>query len=234
MKSTFFFLLAAILLSSCGGGKFYQSSRAVPGRSGNSVSDYSGRSTADKLNAASEPVDYDTMNRLVVYNAMIDLIVKNVDSTNDKLITLAQKYGGYVVRTGSYSSAIRVKSDSLNAAVDEVSGFGKVTDKSISGEDVTAEYTDYSIRLANADSARIRYLALLAKAENVEEALLVEKELERLNGEIDSLKGKLNALKHLSDYSTITVTMNKKVKLGVLGYVFVGTFDAVKWLFVRG
>src|SRR6185436_4687127 len=115
---------------------------------------------------------------------------------NNKLIALSQKYGGYVLRTGGYSSAIRVKSGNLHSAVEEVSGWGKVTDKSISGEDVTAEYTDYSIRLANADSARTKYLELLAKAESVEAALLVEKELERLNGEIDSLKGKLNALKH--------------------------------------
>jgi hypothetical protein len=87
--------------------------------------------------------------------------------------------------------------------------------------------------LDNASNARKRYLELLAKAETVEAALKVEKELERLNGEIDSLEGKINQLKHLSEYSTITVYLEEKVKPGILGYVGIGLYESVKWIFVR-
>jgi hypothetical protein len=81
--------------------------------------------------------------------------------------------------------------------------------------------------------ARERYLELLEKAENVQAALMVEKELERLNGEIDMLKGKINRLEHITEYSSITVYIKEKVKPGIIGYVFVGLYKGDKWLFVR-
>jgi hypothetical protein len=64
--------------------------------------------------------------------------------------------------------------------------------------------------------------------------LKVEKELERLNTELDLLQGKIDRLDHLVDYATIEVNYEKGKKTGVIGYVLVGVFKAVKWLFVRG
>jgi hypothetical protein len=87
--------------------------------------------------------------------------------------------------------------------------------------------------LDNSEKARTRYLALLAKAEDVQAALLVEKELERLNGTIELMKGKMNRMEHLVDYSTITIYISEKKKPGVIGYIGIGIFKAVKWLFVR-
>ena len=89
------------------------------------------------------------------------------------------------------------------------------------------------IRLDNATKARETYLALLKKAENVESALKVEKELERLNGEIDILEGKMQKLSHLSQYSTITINIKSKPKPGILGYIGIGIYKSVRWLFVR-
>jgi len=81
--------------------------------------------------------------------------------------------------------------------------------------------------------SRERYLELLARAENVQSALLVEKELERLNSEIEFLKGKLNKTSHLVDFATLTISIKEKVKPGLLGYVGIGLFEVVKWLFIR-
>jgi DNA-binding MarR family transcriptional regulator len=172
-------------------------------------------------------------NRVVIYNAKVAIRVKNADSLNRKLAELSSKYDGYVVSLGNRYSSIRVKSENLNSAITEIAGLGKMSSKTISGNDVTEEYKDYEIRLDNAAKARGRYLQLLEKAENVEAALKVEKELERLNGEIDLLKGKLERLKHLSDFSTIDIQIMEKQKMGVLGYVGLGLYKAVKWLFIR-
>ena len=59
--------------------------------------------------------------------------------------------------------------------------------KSITGKDVTDEHYDLNIRLENAQLARDRYLELLNRAQTVDETLKVEKELERLNTELDLL-----------------------------------------------
>jgi hypothetical protein len=98
---------------------------------------------------------------------------------------------------------------------------------------VTDQYADFSIRLENAEKARMRYLELLEKAENVQSALLVEKELERLNETIELLKGQMNRIDHLAAYSTITVYLTEKKKPGVLGYIGIGLYKSVKGLFVR-
>jgi cell division protein ZapA (FtsZ GTPase activity inhibitor) len=171
--------------------------------------------------------------RMVIYNAALSITVTLPDSTNARLTDIANKYDGYVVTIGNHKSTIRVKSNQLKLAVDDISKLGKITYKRISGEDVTDRYVDFQIRLENAKKARERYLELLEKAENVEAALKVEKELERLNGEIDSLEGRLKQLMHLSDYSTITISIEEKRKLGVLGYIGVGLYKGVRWLFVR-
>jgi hypothetical protein len=62
---------------------------------------------------------------------------------------------------------------------------------------------------------------------------LVEKELERLNETIELLKGEMNRINHLTAYSTISVYLKEKKKPGIIGYVGVGIYQAVKWLFVR-
>ena len=130
-------------------------------------------------------------------------------------------------------TVIRVNTSQLETTLIKLSALGKVKAKNVYGNDVTDDYRDHEIRLENAEKSRIRYLELLKKANNVQEILLVEKELERLNEVIDLLKGKLNRLSHLSEYATITIDMEVRKKPGLIGYVFVGAYKSVRWLFVR-
>lgn len=172
--------------------------------------------------------------RKVIYNASLELQAKQVDSANANLMRIAHRYEGYVLRTGPEKASIRVRSEKLNNALDDIARLGKVRDRKVWGDDVTEEYADLEIRLDNFRKTRLRYLDLLQKANNVEETLKVEKELERLNREIDLIEGKMNRLSHLTDYSTIDVYYKSRPKPGILGYVFIGVYKGVKWLFVRG
>ncbi|MCF8298469.1 MAG: DUF4349 domain-containing protein [Saprospiraceae bacterium] len=175
----------------------------------------------------------ETKVRKILFSANLSLTVKNPDTANARIENIAKKYEGYVNQIGTYRTVIRVKSEKLNEALEEISALGRVESKSLTGQDVTEEYLDYQIRLENAEKARGRYLELLAKAENVEAALAVEKELERLNGTIDLIKGKMNRINHLAEFSTITINLKEKKKPGVLGYIGMGVYYSVKWLFVR-
>ena len=163
----------------------------------------------------------------------MDIRVKNTDSTNTRLAAIAKRHGGYVVSLAEHQSMIRVRATALDSAITAASALGKVRWKSIGGKDVTEEYVDQELRLDNARKARDRYLELLKQAENVQAALLVEKELERLNGEIELLEGKRMKLRHLSEMATLSVDLQQKEKLGPLGYVCVGAWKGVRWLFVR-
>lgn len=178
--------------------------------------------------------DGEAQGRMIQQSAALDIRVKEPDSTNAHLLDIAKRYEGYVVMLGDRRSTIRVRTSALGTAVNEVASLGKVRSKSFKGEDVTEQYVDGELRLENARKARDRYLELMKQAENVQAALAVEKELERLNGEIELLEGRANKLKHLTDMATISVDLNKREKLGPLGYACVGAWKGLRWLFVRG
>jgi len=172
--------------------------------------------------------------RKILYDAYLTLTVETPDSTSLYIQAIAKRYGGYVNEIGTDRSVIRVESPSLDAAIDDVSQLGRLDRKSIRGQDVTEAYLDYQIRLENAQQARGRYLDLLDQAATVDEILKVEKELERLNETIDLLKGKMNRIDHLDTYAKITIYLRERQKPGILGYIGIGLYRSVRWLFVRG
>jgi len=172
--------------------------------------------------------------RKLIQSAYLELVAKEPDSTVAKIVKLAEVYEGFMSESSSNSATIRVPATRLPEALAEIATYAKVKDQRLSGEDVTEDYFDMSIRLDNAEKSRQRYLELLAKAETVEETLLVEKELERLTETIDLLKGRMNRIDQLDAFATINVRVNQKVKLGPLGYVVKGAYSVVAWLFVRG
>ncbi|HMO38388.1 MAG TPA: DUF4349 domain-containing protein [Saprospiraceae bacterium] len=171
--------------------------------------------------------------RMVLFSAALDLVVADADTAAAALVRIAERYNGYAAEIGTTRTIIRVESARLNEVIQDIAQLGKLQRKNLQGQDVTDEYLDYEIRLENATKARDRYLELLAKAENVEAALKVERELERLNETIDLLKGRMNRIEHLAAFSTITVNLQERKKPGVLGYLGLGLYHSVKWLLVR-
>jgi hypothetical protein len=171
--------------------------------------------------------------RKILFSADLSITVKEPVEANAQMKDIARKFGGYVQEEGTARTVIRVSSGRLDEAMAEVAALGKVTSKNLTGKDVTEEFMDLQIRLDNAQKARERYLELLAKAENVEAALKVERELERLNETIDLLRGRINRIEHLDAFATIAARWSERKKPGPLGYVAIGLYQSVKWLFVR-
>ncbi|MEL6632936.1 MAG: DUF4349 domain-containing protein [Bacteroidota bacterium] len=175
----------------------------------------------------------ETTTRKIIQNATLSLTVTQPDSMSAQLTTLAESLGGYLSQSGTYQTTIRIPAERFEEAIAAISTMGKLQSKTISGQDVTNQYYDLQIRIENAEKARQRYLELLAKAENVETTLKVEKELERLNTELDLLKGQMKRLENLTTFATINIRHEEKKKPGPLGYIGLGLYHSVKWLFVR-
>ncbi len=171
--------------------------------------------------------------RIIIFNASLEIEVSDPEKLGREIAGVASKFKGYVVTSGNTRAVIRVPSGSFSDALTALTSYGTVLSKQIYSKDVTEAFRDTEIRLDNKLKARNRYLELLKKAENVTAALRVEKELERLNSEIESLKGKIKRLSHLSAFSTITVNIEKEIRPGPVGYLFWGAYRVVKWLFIR-
>ena len=186
-------------------------------------------------NAYTEGITVDqtqAMERKVIYNIYFSLEADYPDTVINNLQTMAKSYKGYIVSIRKNNLTIRIPAAKSSGFIKEIENAAKVKDKHISGKDITEEYVDLEIKIDNLEKARQRYLELLAKAEDVTATLNVEKELERIQRQLDLLKGREKKLSHLVEYVTIDIDVNVGVKPGPLGYIFVGLYKAAKWLFV--
>jgi hypothetical protein len=92
--------------------------------------------------------------------------------------------------------------------LDELRSLGeKVTTDSISGQDVTEEYVDLKSRERNLRATEESLLRLYDRAENVEEALSIQRELTGVRGEIELVQGRIKYLDQRSTYSQITLNI---------------------------
>lgn len=180
-----------------------------------------------------EKSSFSETDRSLVYTAYFRISSLEPDSVHKKIISLSQKFEGYILESEIDKTTIRIKSKYLQEVVDFIEQTGDVIEKEIQGQDVTDKYLDLQVRLENTMKSRERYLALLDKADNINDILRIEKELERLNQKIDYLEGQIKQMSHQIEYATITVETSSEQKPGVVGSLFVGLYKGVKWLFVQ-
>lgn len=149
--------------------------------------------------------------RLVVYNAVINVVVERISDSINSIEKTVVEMGGYMQEMTSNSITLKVPADKFQRAIAEVEKLGDVTKRDIKGTDVTEEMRDLNIRLKNAEEARDKMMSLLEKAESVEDALKIEKELERITETVELLKGKISYLQNKVNYSTLTVQFNSPI-----------------------
>ena len=172
-------------------------------------------------------------NRVVIKNAEITIATDEREKVHSRVEELAESMGGFLEYASLSRTLVRIPADSLKFALQRIEEMGKVESKSVSRTDITGSYQNLEIRLDNALNARKRYQELLKQANSVEAAVKVEKELERLNNEIDRLESRFRRMKEDVAYSTIEVNTQNLIKPGILGYVFKALYKGISWLFVR-
>lgn len=142
---------------------------------------------------------------LLIYQATLHLSVFEVETTQRTVSEVAQELGGFLARQDNRQVVIRVPAAKFREALARIEQVGDVLHRNIEALDVSEEFRDVQIRLRNAEVVRDRLAALMAQARTVEEALNVQRELERITGVIEQLKGRLQYLGDRIAFSTITV-----------------------------
>lgn len=116
--------------------------------------------------------------------------------------------------------------------MDSLSRIGTVTYRKISMDDVTAQYLDLEAEIKNKRALRDRLRQLLAKSETVKDTLAIEKELSRVQTELDQLEGRLKLLRSQVAMSTLNLNLERETIPGPLGVATKSTGWALKKLFV--
>ena len=73
---------------------------------------------------------------------------------------------------------------------------------------MTAEFVDLESRLRNLEATRDRLRTFLDDAQDVDEALAVNRELSQIEAEIEQVRGRMNYLSGRATYSTISVNLS--------------------------
>lgn len=162
--------------------------------------------------------------RLVLKNGHLHVLVKDVDQVTDLATRLTLDYGGYVINSRIWSETwegkayqhatltLAVPSESFEVVIRRLRGFAvDVVDESTSGEDATDEYVDLESRLRSLEATRDRIRSFLDRAQNAEEALMVNEDLSGVETQIEEIKGRMNYLSQRGSYATIQVRIDEQI-----------------------
>jgi Domain of unknown function (DUF4349) len=104
---------------------------------------------------------------------------------------------------------IRVPVDRLDQLIDSIAGLGHVTNRTSQVVDATEDVVDLGARVASQRASVDRVRALLSEARSIGDVVAIESELTRREADLDSLTGRLAALKDQVALSTLTVDLEK-------------------------
>lgn len=164
----------------------------------------------------SNSYDYDEqMAQMVVKEGHISIDVESgtLEQKKEELNSLIDDYNAevsYVVfneyeTEKQHAVTVKVDPDDFEGFLESVSSLGEVTSIDTSMEDVTEQYTDIQTRIENLEEELARLNALYNEAEDVEEILMIEKEVTRVQTELELYQGRALDLERRSAESTVTV-----------------------------
>lgn len=159
-----------------------------------------------------------TEDRKIVKTGSMTLEVEDIAETMDKVDEMADEFNGYVVSSYRYEYerevsgriTIRVPSERFDEAFARLRQLAiAVPYETTTATDVTEEYVDMEAQLSNLLATEAQYLALLEKAESVEEMLKVQSELSNVRGEIERIEGRMKYLEQTSETALIEVNLQE-------------------------
>ena len=149
--------------------------------------------------------------RKLIKNGYIQLNVTSLDETDSKIEAWTKKYGGYISTSNLFDSGCRytvqIPAEMFDEAMNSVAEFGKVRNRTVNVRDVTDQFYDLQGRLETKKILQEKYNQYLKKADNMKDLLEVERELNDVISEIESMEGQMKRLNHQISYSTIELSL---------------------------
>lgn len=155
--------------------------------------------------------------RKLIRGAALTVEVDDVAGAAERASRAAAQFGGVVSDSESHRSddgrrrdrlVLKVPSARFDAALAALAGVGTLRSQRITTQDVTKAYADLETRLAvkRQSADRLRRL-LTERTGNLGDVLAVERELDRLIGEIEQMEGERRFYDHEVAISTITLEL---------------------------
>ncbi len=169
---------------------------------------------------AGSVVQAQEVERIVLKNASLSIVVDDPAKTMDAISILAEDMEGFVVSANlskytldndievpHATITIRVPAEKLTeaiAAIEKQSNQEPLS-KTMDSQDVTSEYTDLKSRLRNLESAEEQLRKIMEEAVRTEDVLAVYNQLVDVRGQIEVVKGQIQYYEQASALSSISV-----------------------------
>ena len=161
--------------------------------------------------------------RALILTASISMRAQDPWGAADRAQAVATSLGGEVMSMSqsgkgddrSASVVLRVPAERFNDALRQLRALSdvEVLSSSVDSKDVTEQFVDLEARLRAKQAEEQRYLALLARAERIEDILRIDQSLAQVRTQIEQLTGQVNSIKTRTTFSTISISVTP---LGVL------------------
>jgi hypothetical protein len=161
--------------------------------------------------------------RLVLRNADLTIVVDDPGQAMTAISRMAETMNGFVISSTLYKTSnsqgnqypeakisVRVPAEKLNDAMDQIKALVKnpgkdVTTESVSGQDVTKEYTDLQSRLTNLQQAEAQLKEIMGSATRTDDVMQVYNQLTQVQEQIEVIKGQIKYYEEASALSSINV-----------------------------
>ena len=153
-------------------------------------------------------------NRIIVRTVQLALEVNDVAASIEEISQSVQRDGGWVVSTDRSSKhfgfiAVRVPAVKLDDTLKWMRQVGvDVLSEASTSTDVTDEYYDLRSRVTSLQATEEALIKLLDRAQDVEDALEVQRELARLQVEIEAHLGRIKLLEETAAFSLVNISLN--------------------------
>lgn len=171
------------------------------------------------------PIENAEMEMKIIKSGYIVTQTEAYDVFINDLILKVESFGGYLEQNNTsvrtvyddrdlkYGNLIvRIPQDKFNEFIDFLETTSEVNQKNINETDVTKDYYEKDNQVKNLELQESHLRELFAKAQTVEEMLLIENELRRIRTEIDALNISLSDIDDRASMSTITLEVEEVLK----------------------
>ena len=159
----------------------------------------------------------------IIYSAEAGIETKEYDKTIEAVYAMVEQYGGFLESSSiggtSYgynrgrhaSFVMRIPSEKFSALTGQLSELGNVSYCNTYSENITTEYIDVQSRLESYRIQEERLLAMLEKAELLEDMLTIEAHLADVRYNIETYTSQMNYMDSQVSYSTVHLNVEEVV-----------------------
>lgn len=147
--------------------------------------------------------------RKLIKNGYVTICVPKFDEIENQIQKYAKMYGGYITNTYlseyNYSAEIKIPSVNFETAMNNAGTLGEVKNRSQNANDVTEEFYDLDSRINTKKILKNKLEGYLKQASSMKELLEIERQLNNVVSELESMEGRMKRLSNQIDYSTINI-----------------------------